>query len=721
MTLAAVQSAFHNGIEWVSLEAASRLTGESLRTWQWRAQREAAEAQRRGRQALAVKAAPADGKGKYTWWVRRTFDNRLSRCPDRQSREDRAREALLARHPQHIVDRALKRCHWLQQWRKLCEQGDNGATDSDLAGRVVAQARAIERPDFRISVRSLYVWSRRYKQIGPDGQVRGVENVIDRYGSGPSEIPTRSPEAVEFFYELYHVQKPVTIRTCHEVILREARRRRWAWPASYTATVSWLKQHDDLSLTYLMRRGGRAWAHKYLPHLPQDYEKLQPGEMFVCDHHTLDLWCSYKGRQIRPWLTAVEDARTRCCVGWHIGPTPHVDAILCSLRMAFRDWAVPRVMKIDNGRDYTAKAITGYTKGERDRLRRRFGPTWLERAKHLVEIDSTDSRWLGITGELGIEVIFALPYSPWSKLVERWFRRVEDEFGSPHATYCGNSPANRPECLTEILREHPEAVPTLEDVQRGFGEYLDTYHRSDHRGIGGQCPLTVWKSAVHLRRAVGDELAFLMDVRGLYKVGANGVSLKVGVGTFSYGAKSQALKRWVGRKVLVALDPQDVSQAWAFTPDRDKRQIIGRLACNVSVHPCTPADDAREMIAEKMRERSIMHKASRAAARRTLSASARLQEHAQARRTELLATGTDDATAEPRLLPVRTGFEGLSRPARTGFEETYLPPDSADLTDLFEGDETFDPVGQDDDDGMDDLFVNEPADEESDEGLDDLL
>jgi hypothetical protein len=44
-----------------------------------------------------------------------------------------------------------------------------------------------------------------------------------------------------------------------------------------------------------------------------------------------------------------------------------------------------------------------------------------------------------------------------------------------------------------------------------------------------------------------------------------------------YGAKSAALKRFVGRRVLIAVDNQDVSKAYAYTPDRERRQLIGRL------------------------------------------------------------------------------------------------------------------------------------------------
>ena len=107
--------------EWLTVNQAAKLTGESARTWRWRAQREAREAQRCARQPLARKTPPPDGKGRAIWHVHRSLDDRLSRYPNRQARDNRGSEALIARHPAHIVERALKRNHWLQRWRKACQ------------------------------------------------------------------------------------------------------------------------------------------------------------------------------------------------------------------------------------------------------------------------------------------------------------------------------------------------------------------------------------------------------------------------------------------------------------------------------------------------------------------------------------------------------------------------------------------------------------------------
>ncbi len=462
--------------EWVSVETASTLTGLSERHWRRRAAQLSSQGQ-------AYKAQPQDG-GKPVWFVHRSTDVRLARCPDRVMR-DAAAIPLLAKYPEHLVNRGLRRNYWLQKWRRACEsRRPGGATDRDLAGRIVAEAKRAE-PGLRISVRSLYAWWKRYQRLGDDGTVIGVEGLVDRYGSGGRGESTRSPEAVELFFELYHTTNRLKVTTCHDAVCREAKRNGWRWPTSYTATTSWLREHDDVQLTCLMRWGVDVWARRYLPHLKQDYSKLEPGEMFVADHTQLDLFCMYKGQQIRPWLTAIQDLRSRCIVGWHIGPAPHQDAILHALRMAFRDWAIPRVMRIDNGKDFVAKPITGYTKRERDRLSRAFGPEWraiVKRSEHLI--DCTDPRWLGVVGELEVDLIYATPYAAWAKgTLERWFGTCHDQHDRLYPTYCGNAPQNKPEGLAKIRVKHPDAVPTIDDVRKGFAAYLDTYHRTEHRSL----------------------------------------------------------------------------------------------------------------------------------------------------------------------------------------------------------------------------------------------
>lgn len=629
---------------------------------------------------------------------------------------------LAAKYPQHLIERGLRRRHWLQRWRDACK-ARNATTDRAAAERICAEAGRVE-PDLKISVRSLARWHRAFRRLRSDGEVAGVEALVDRYGASEA-VETRSPEAVEFFHDLYRTENKVSIAACHEVTVHESKRRGFVWPESYSATTAWLDKHDDRSMTFLLRHGAREWAHRYLPSLQMDYSRLPVGYAFQGDHTQLDFWCLHKSdRPIRAWLTTFQDMRSRCIVGWHIGPTPHSDAILASLRMAFRDWAIPTVMRVDNGRDFTCRAIDGYTKQERNRLRRFYGAEWQQiawRTEHLVECD--DPRWLGVTGELGIKLILAQPYAPWSKgTTERFYGTMHGRFCRLQPTYCGHDPKSRPESCEQLKRD-PEAVPTIDQVRTDFAAWLDIHHRKAHKGLNGDTPLGVWSRATSLRKALADELAFLFDVRGLYKVGPNGVRVTVGSTAISFGAKSAALRRFVGRRVLIAVDGQDVSKAYAYTPDRERRQLIGRLEPNEFIEPFTNSDTVREAIAEKKREQSVMHKAARASASRTKTACQRMNEHTRRHRAELLATGTDDRRATtPAIVPVATGFESVSKADRSAFDrDADRLEEPGDIEQLFDGDETIGLAdGPDDEEVMDDLYDDSEADE-ADEGLDGLL
>lgn len=691
--------------DWITAESAAPLLGLSARHVRRVA---AGDWSRRG----VARMAPPPAGGKPVWWLHRSIDNRLSKVRTRISRESLARESLMQRFSQHLVERAYKKAHWVRQWRRGCVSStDKGSV---VADRIVAEAKSVEGHGFRISVRSLAAWHQARCALGPDGHIVGVEALVDRY-RGPmaadrsvaddgSVVLSRSIDAIDRFYAMYHCQNRLSIKECHEATLAKARVHGWSWPGSVRATSKWLDENDDRSLTLLFRQGPEAWCHRFMPSLEMDWSLVAPGEFYVADHAQCDFWVSHRGQQIRPWLTAIQDCGSRSIVGWHIGASPQQDAILSSLRMAFRDWAIPTTMRIDNGKDFCSKLLTGDTKKERrerEALKRAHGADWEKvdrRAADLTECD--DPRWLGIIPELGIELTYAIPYAPWSKgTLERWFATMHDQCGKTFATYCGRSVLTRPECLNEIRSGHSRAqrrrlkklhgrswakhvvlkmvdesdVPTLDEARRRVGHFILAYHLTGHRGNGmnGRSPQTVWNTAAGLRRAVADDLMFLMDIRGKYRVGGNGVRLTVGAASLGYGATCAALSRWKGRKVLVKLDANDVSVAWAICPKT--RKLIGRMEANQRIHPNSSADDVREAIAESMRDRAVMHKASRTAARRTRTATQYINQHHRDRLAELQATGTDAADSAPNVIPVPTGFEQASMAARTAVEPP--PPD----------------------------------------------
>ncbi|MCK4660185.1 MAG: DDE-type integrase/transposase/recombinase [Phycisphaerae bacterium] len=547
----------------------------------------------------------------------------------------------------------------------------------ELAGWVVAEANS-EDPTLKISLRSLEAWEGNHHR-------KGFKGLIDRYGvTAITRTGTRtggqcrSAEAVQFFYDIYRTNQRRTVRQCHELARSEARRHDWQWPSSYRATAVWLNRYDDRATTCLMREGMEAWRHKYMPYLEQDYAKLAAGDMYVCDHHEFKCFVRYRGKTIRPWLTGIMDAATRVLVGWHVGPAPHTDAILASIRNAFEGWGVPRRVKIDNGKDYDSKVLTGTTKSELRKLKRELGKDWkdiIRRERAKTELNPCG--WFGVLPEFGCEIIRAIPYQPQSKLIERYFLTVSNQFTRTLATFCDTSPERKPEALPEVL-EDVAAIPELEDLATDFAAWLEEYHHAAHRGDGmnGRSPLAAWESSpAQPAKAQADALGLMVNVRGSYKVGGNGVRVKIGATTIGYGQYDTSLQRWKGRKVLVAVDSSDVSYALVYTPERAKRQLICRAEANERISPCATANDMREAQAAINRARRDAKRA-RASAAATMKTTARIASEAAAhRRKELLATGTDNATSGTGVSPVngKTSSTGVSPTTpiaiiQTGFE-----------------------------------------------------
>ncbi|MDO8632533.1 MAG: DDE-type integrase/transposase/recombinase [Phycisphaerales bacterium] len=697
MALAARQLPASATDDWLRVDDAAALTNESERTWQFKAQSEARAARDGKRTSLAVKRTPGGG-GKPVWFVHRCIDPRLSKFPTRDAREDRERVALIARYPQHKVEQAWTKARWLQCWRDECARRRGAEiTEAELAERIIVEARRVEGDDYPISFRTLQAWRTAYDAKGDDGRIRGVEGLIDNRGGesgGGGAHESRSADAVEYFYSLYRCQNRLTVRTCHDATLRKARERGWTWPKSYSATRKWLAVYDDLSLTALCRLGRDAWNRRYMPFMELDYTLIEPGDLFVCDHTQCDFWVEHHGEQMRPWLTAIQDGRSRCIVGWHLGVAPHQDTILSAMRGAFR-WAVPEHLRIDNGKDFTSKLLTGVTKHERDALRRELGGDWrrvLERNSKLAEC--VDPRFKGVVHELGIELIYARPYAAWSKgTIERFFGTFEDQCGKTFATYCGNSTMTRPECLETIRRGYTKeqkrslrkrygkdwkrvavlrlvdkiAVPTLQEAREVVGEWIEVYHRKQHLGDGmeGRSPLAVWHTATTLHKADDQSLLILLEARGVYCVGPNGVRFRVGNCTLGYGAKCAALNPLRGRDVFITLNPDDLSCCHAWTPDESNRRYIGRLESNDRISPKASIDDLRDASATNERRRKGARKAAREAPATTRNVAAELRAQNRQRLAELQATGTDGAPRVVNVKPVRTTFEGVSMPVQT--------------------------------------------------------
>jgi len=670
MSPAGGQSGAPDPARWVSVAEAARLTRTDASTWRRKARKEYKLAIRAGRESRTRLGHNADGK--RTWFVRVDLHLSLEGRPDPEPREQLESDRLRLRHPSHKVDQACLKRHYVNEWIKRKHAWrTRGQTDLSLAQDVVREARA-EHRGFHISAASLKRWEWAYKAEGLPGLIDGRS--AGKAKGASRDAAGRDVPAVEHFYKLFRTPNRFTRRQCHEATLDEARRQGWRWPQSYQATTRWMRNYDDEQFTYLCRYGRKRWNHKYLPHVKRDWGAIEPGYCFVSDHCQADFWVSGEGvrldkKPFRPWLTAVQDGRSRRIVGWHLGASPNQDAILAALRMAFRDCAIPEVLYVDNGKDFNAKIITGLTKAELRLLRKEFGSEWrdvLRRERSRLILD--DTRWFGVTGELGIDVRYALPYSPWSKPIERWFKEFHLHCCKSFHTYCGSTSEDRPEDLREILKSGD--LPTLAEARERVLRTVELFHARPHRGVGcdGRTPMSVWRSATRLRRAAEGALLFLMDIRGMYKAGPNGVTVTIDGGSIAYGARSPDLRHYLAtcgtrREVLIKVDGDRRDYVWALTPERDGHRLIGRLDANEYIHPMADGQSHREAVAQGKRLQAAAQKSGVRVPRKR--AVALMNENTTRKHARLRKTGTDDVAPGSNIAPVPTGFERVSRATRT--------------------------------------------------------
>jgi transposase InsO family protein len=369
----------------------------------------------------------------------------------------------------------------------------------------------------------------------------GVAALIDGRGDRQQKPPPSDP-FFTFVKDLYLDLRERSVAWCHDIACREAERAGWtAWSIDQTRRfVTAIPK----SVRDMYRKGSKAFNDIAARHIVRDYSGLRSNEILCGDHHNFDVMVKWRGGHVRPWLTCWQDVRSRRIVGWTItAGSGNTDTILEALAKACRVNGVPESVYVDNGRDYDSAALQGITKRQR---------------RQRLDLDET--AMAGVFGGLGISVTHCWPYHGQSKPVERFFKTLEDRFGRWQSTYCGGSPAHKPEDLAAKLERG--AAPTLEEFADAFAVWLEgDYHARGHSGDGmdGRTPVEVFDACLEKKRTLPDELLAVMlwKPSRAIKVGRNGARW----GGVVYGGDWPALWEWKGKEIIVRVDPSDIDRA----------------------------------------------------------------------------------------------------------------------------------------------------------------
>lgn len=369
-----------------------------------------------------------------------------------------------------------------------------------------------------------------------------------------------------------------TIEMLYEKFEEVAEGRGWENYPSIKTVARYIKHLMDSrggeSARYLAANGSREWKNKKMLKGKRDATSLKVMEYVVGDEHTFDFWVQWvapngKIKAVRPKLVAWMDMRSRAIVG----DVACVDANNQTLKESLvkmlysNPGGVPHILHVDNGKDYTAKTMTGQSRKKRN-----------------IDFEF-DAETVGFYQSIGIEEVGrSLPYQPWDKPIERFFSTVCSKFSKWFESYTGTltgskTYAKRQKDIDGML-ERGELL-TMEEFFEAWTKWKnEKYHTREHRGLkdAGEkwiTPISLFENGERYEKAAPprEYAAMLLMKADTARVTNQGIN-KFGTLYTDY-----ELCHYVGKHVGIKWDIDDVTKLYVF--DQEGRKICEAVSAEL--------------------------------------------------------------------------------------------------------------------------------------------
>lgn len=395
-----------------------------------------------------------------------------------------------------------------------------------------------------------------------------------------------------------------TIEMLYEKFEEIAEGREWESYPSIKTVARYVKHLMDApgaeSARYLAANGSREWKNKKMLKARRDATSLKVMEYVVGDEHTFDIWVQWtapngKIKAVRPKLVAWMDMRSRAIIGDVICVNANGDTLKESLvKMLYsHPGGVPRILHIDNGKDYTGQAMTGQSRKKRN-----------------IEF-AFDAETVGFYQSIGIEEVGrSLPYQPWDKPIERFFSTVCSKFSKWFESYTGTltgskTYAKRQKDVDGML-ERGELL-TMEEFYELWATWKETkYHTREHRGLkdAGEkwtTPIEVFENGDRFEKAAPPReyaamLLMKADSARVYNYGIN---------KFGTVYADSELGKYIGQRVGIKWDIDDVTRLYVY--DEEGRKICEAVSAELLAFGphCSQAALEKHLREQRRQERDI--------------------------------------------------------------------------------------------------------------------
>lgn len=291
-----------------------------------------------------------------------------------------------------------------------------------------------------------------------------------KYGTPKWKGRGLSESAKALFLKCYLNQSRPTVSMAIRGVRMALNAKGYEEPASDKTFRRWLKDYEKRNshVICMAREGVKAYVDRFGAYANRDAGQLKVGQCLVADGKTLNFTILHPmtRKPVRMTLIVFFDWASRYPAGWQILPTEDTVGILAAFRNAVICLGkYPESAYLDNGRAFKSQF---FTKEE---------PDFEEMA--------------GLYARVGTAVAFAKPYNGRAKVVERFFRTVQDQLEFMMPSYCGDSIATKPAWMSRNETFHQawhEAktqnwVPDIREAGLILQRYFEWYANQPHADL----------------------------------------------------------------------------------------------------------------------------------------------------------------------------------------------------------------------------------------------
>jgi len=177
---------------------------------------------------------------------------------------------------------------------------------------------------------------------------------------------------------------------------------------------------------------------------------------------------------VRPRVIFWLDVASGLITSYGAGLSEDTALVASTLARSILAWGTPQRITADNGTSYQNYTTDPYYFLNH----RKKGSAPYKKAKALIEAGE-----IGIYRKAGIsQITYSIPGNPESKTIEPLWNIIFEDFERAHASFCGKSPAERPDQMKDtprnILKQYGHLIPTWEEFLARLAALVEHWNSS---------------------------------------------------------------------------------------------------------------------------------------------------------------------------------------------------------------------------------------------------